>query len=175
MTRTQTGLYAVGLTTNLRGYALTVLSLNPATGELIAREDVPSATLSGPEDFLVLKQGTLGANSKEQLALTAGLVWLQDGAAKETYLSPGLEAKFLGKVIANKHGPYTSIKGLGVDWKGYFVAVLQTKGEDDGGAHIYRMGVDGLGLSKSGEFSAVSHVLFIPASLDGCQCFLAVT
>jgi hypothetical protein len=155
LTRTQTGLYAIGLTTNLRGYRLTILSLNPVTGELIAREDLPGATFSGPDDFVVLKQGTVGPNGKEQVAQTAGLVWLHGGAVKETYLSPGLEGKFLGRVNANKYGPYTSIKGYGVEGKGFFVAVLQGKDKEDAGAHMYRMEVNGMGLVKSGEFSPV--------------------
>jgi hypothetical protein len=156
----------MGLTTNLRGYALTILSLNPVTGELIAREDLPSVTLSGPEDFLVLKQGTTGPNGKEQVAQSAGIVLLQGGAVKETYLSPGLESKFLGRVNANKHGPYTSIKGHGVDGKGFFVAALQGQNKEDGGAHIYRMEVNGMGLDKSGEFSPVRLVSPFHMSLD---------
>ncbi|KIM29172.1 hypothetical protein M408DRAFT_328872 [Serendipita vermifera MAFF 305830] len=154
LTRTQHGLYALGLTTNLRGYTLTVLSFDPDTGLLRAREDLPSTTLAGPQDFVVLKQGTVTPDGKVALGHTAGLVWLEDGTVKEIFLSPGLEGKFMARVNVKKHGPYTQIKGLGVEDKGFFLATLKGKESEqaDGSAHIYRMEVNGMGLVKMTDF-----------------------
>lgn len=159
ITRTRHGLFALGVTTSLKGYKLTVISINADNGELIAWEDLPSTTLASPQDFVVMKQGTVAPNGKEVLAHTAGLVWLEDGTIKEIFLSPGLEGKFIARINVKKHGPYAQIKGLGVEDKGFFLGVLKGKENEntDGGAHIYRMEVNGMGLVKMGDLPVVGY------------------
>ena len=178
LVRTQQGLFALGLTTNIRGHTLTVISLNPDNGELRLREDLPSTTLASPEDFVVVRQGTVTPDGKETLAHTAGLVWLEGGTIKEIYLSPGLEGKFMARINVKKYGPYSAIKGLGVQDKGFFIGLLKGKEDEmaDGGAHIYRMEVNGMGLVKMGDFPEVgilySHLVLCILTMVHCSLWI---
>jgi hypothetical protein len=63
-----------------------------------------------------------------------------------------LEAKPLNKPAANKYGPYVAFKATEVAEKGVLVAILEGKDGRGGGAHMYRVDVNGMGLNRVGEF-----------------------
>lgn len=84
-------------------------------------------------------------------------------------LTPSLDSKHLAKPAANKYGPYSEIQSLGVNERGYVVALLKdetTGGGKDNGAHVYRMDLNGIGLNKVGDLSpSVSGGFFLPCYL----------
>ncbi|KAG8838290.1 hypothetical protein FRC18_005206 [Serendipita sp. 400] len=148
--RTEKALYAIGVSKGFASLSIHVVSLDPQTGALLHSAGVPSSI-----DSAELVHGLkLGGNTG--LPEVAGLAWLEKGSLKHVLLTPTLEVKFLTKHVTNKYGPYSSLQDLGVTEKGYIMAILEEKDSSKSTAHIYRMDLNGLSLTKAGEFADTS-------------------
>ncbi|KAG8835265.1 hypothetical protein FRC17_004572 [Serendipita sp. 399] len=148
--RTENALYAIGVSKGFASLSIHVTSLDPKTGEVLHAAGIPSS-INSAELIHGLKLG--GSSTISQ---TAGIAWLEKGSLKHVLLTPNLEAKYLTKHISNKYGPYSNLRDLSLAEKGYVIAFLEQKENAKESTHIYRMDMDGLGLTKVGDFEDTS-------------------
>lgn len=146
LVRTSNGLYALGISKNLKSLSIHVISLDPTTGAVLHSADIPSS-IKSQEDFFPVKFGI--PVQGPPLAQVAAVAWLESGSIKQVLLTPSLENKHLHKAISTKYGPFAKIQDLGIAERGYVTGILEGK---VGAAQVYRLEHTGLGLNKVGEF-----------------------
>lgn len=129
--RSITALYVIGVTKSFRSYTFTVVSLDPANGEVIETVNIPS-DLADLDNYRVLLGPSRGPTT---------LVWLEGELVKTVTLTADLSQ--IKKATSTKYGPYNRVLDLGVEELGYLAAIKK-----NGEADVYRIDRDGLGMKK---------------------------
>lgn len=134
MLATPSTTYVIGLSTTLASNTLHVSSLSTSTGELIASTTIPLSVAVKPSDVLAL--------SSDTAALIPRVVWLEPGTFRSIALVPELTEK----PISATGSAYTTIVDIGLQSRGYVVALTA-----DGTGRILKLEADK--LSVIWEFS----------------------
>ncbi|THH17682.1 hypothetical protein EW146_g3182 [Bondarzewia mesenterica] len=129
---THSTIYLIGVAKSFASYTLTVTTISPLTGEVLATADIPSSISDGPFGLISLQD------------VLPRVVWLEAGSIRSVQLTPELKEK----PASVKGAAYDRIIDVGLGGRGHFVAL-----KSDGSGRVLKLDTERGGLKVIWEFS----------------------
>jgi len=159
-------LYVAGFAKSIRSYTLHVTTLDLATGEVIASENIPASITNALTDFLLLGPSRIGSSSTTGTpsganadAFGPSLVWLSPlstaSNAPLSLFSAPLRPSLKGKVLTIPDASYKRIQDVDLSRNGFFMAF-----QDNGTAEVLGYETGGSPVRVVWDFGdVVSHII----------------